>query len=408
MQDRFTGLDVHKQFVVGTTLDGDGNTLREFRFETTPQALREFAQQLESRDAVCLESTTNAVPIYRLLAQFAGRVVISNPLKTKVIAEGKIKTDKVDSRALADLLRSKYLPDVWVPDEATLRLRSVSSYRLALVRQRTQVKNRIHALLHRNLVPLPEISDLFGNHGRQFLQTVELPEDDRLQLEQELALLGVLDAQIEQADQRLAKAAVDDPRAELLLTIPGVSQQVAVGLLAAVGTIERFRSPKKLVSYLGLDPLGKRSAGHLFGPTRISKQGRSHARWLLIEAATAAVRVPGPIQSFYVRLRKKKGHSKAVVAAARKLACLVWKILKFGEPYAWAPPVQTHEKIRRMQILAGQPKQRSGAKKGQPSQGGKAAYRDRRRADHNLARLAQAQYEELVKQRAAAEAGGAS
>ena len=408
MQDRFTGLDVHKEFVVGTTLDGDGKTLREFQFETTPQALREYAQQLGPRDAVCLESTTNAVPIYRLLAQFAGRVVISNPLKTKAIAEGKIKTDKVDSHVLADLLRTNSLPDVWVPNEATLRLRSVSSYRLALVRQRTQVKNRIHSLLHRNLVPLPEVSDLFGKKGRQFLQTVELPEDDRLQLEQELALLGMLELQIEQADERLAKAAVDDPRSELLLTIPGVSQQVAVGVLAAIGTIERFASPKKLVSYLGLDPMGKRSAGHRFGPTRISKQGRSHARWLLVEAATAAVRVPGPIQSFYVRLRKKKGHNKAIVAAARKLACLVWKVLKFGEPYAWAPPVQTHEKIRRMQILAGWPKEKSGPKKGQPSQGGKAAYRARRKADFDLAKLAQAQYEELVRQRAQSEAGGRS
>lgn len=405
MQNRFTGLDAHKDFVVGTTLDGVGNIVREWHFSTTPRALRSFARELGPQDAVCLESTTNAVAIYRLLSRHAGRVVLSNPLQTKAIACAKIKTDKVDSLALAQLLRTGYLPTVWVPEEETLRLRSVSSYRLALVRQRTQVKNRIHSLLHRNLVPLPQVSDLFGKKGREFLQSVELPDDDRCQLDHELALLEFLGLQIQDADQRLAKAAMSDSRTELLLTIPGVSQQVAVGVLGAIGPIDRFAAPKKLVSYLGLDPLGRRTAGHLVGSTRISKQGRSHARWLLVEAANVAVKVPGPIQSFYVRLRKKKGHNKAIVAAARKLACLVWKILTTGEPYAWAPPQQTQEKIRRMQLLAGEPKKRPGPKKGQRSQGGQAGREARRKADYNLAKLAQAQYEELIRQRTE---GGAS
>jgi transposase len=401
---QYTGLDVHKQFVVGATLDARGTLLRQWRFPTTPEALRKFAQQLGPDDAVCLESTTNAVAIHRLLAQSAGQVVLSNPLQTKAIASAKVKTDKVDATVLAQLLRADYLPGVWVPDDPTLRRRGVVSYRQALVRQRTQAKNRIHSLLHRNLVPLPDVSDLFGQRGRTFLQQVELPLDDRLQLDQELVLLQLFDHQVEQAGERLAHAAADDPRTALLLSLPGVSHQVAIGVLAALGTIDRFPDPKHLVSYFGLDPLGKRSADQPFGPTRISKRGRSHARWLLVEAATAAIRVPGPLQSFYARLRKRKGHSKAIVGTARKLAVLVWHLLTSGQPYAWAPPVRTHEKIRRLQILAGQPKLPSGSKKGQPSKGGRAAYEQRRQADHNLARLAQTQYEELVQQRALTDA----
>lgn len=397
---QYTGLDVHKQFVFATTLSATGEVKRQWRFPTTPQALRQFAHTLSPDHAVCVESTTNAVPIHQLLVRHAGQVVISNPLQTKAIACAKIKTDKVDSYVLAQLLRTNYLPTVWVPDQPTQQLRQLSSYRLALVRQRTQVKNRVHSLLHRNLVPLPEVSDLFGKAGRAFLEQLQLPEPERFQLDQELGLLGVLQAQMETVDERLAQAAVPREELNLLLSLPGVSLQVAVGVLAAVGDITRFPEPKKLVSYLGLDPLGKRSADHPFGPTCISKRGRSHARWLLIEAATSAVRVPGPLKAFYLRLRPKKGHNKAIVATARKLACFLWHILTSGQPYRWAPPLRTHEKIRKAQLLAGGPKAKSGPKKGQPSRGGRQAYLARRRADHDLAKLAQAQYEQLIRQRA--------
>jgi len=329
----------------------------------------------------------------------AGQVVISNPLQTKAIASGKIKTDKVDSRVLAELLRAEYLPTVWVPDDYTIRLRGLTSYRTALIRQRTQLKNRIHAVLHRNLVAKPEVSDLFGKKGRAFLEQVKLPADERFQMDQELLLLNVLDAQITDVDKRIAEATIDTPQMRLLLTIPGFSLQVAPEVLAAIGTISRFGEPGKLVSYLGLDPLGKRSADQPFGPTRISRRGRSHARWLLIEAAHATVRSPGPLQAFYLRLRKKKAHNKAVCAVARKLVVLIWQMLTKDQPYSWAPPLRTHEKIRHIEIMAGKPKQKSGPKQGQPSNGGRQAYRERRKADHDIARLAQAQYEELVQLR---------
>lgn len=208
---QYIGLDVHKQFIVATTLDTQGRVARQERLATTRPALEAFAQRLTPDHALALESTTNAWPVYHLLAERAGRVVVSNPLQTKAIASAKIKTDKVDARVLAELLRADYLPLVWVPDPATQALRQLCSHRQALVRQRTQLKNRLHALLHRNLVPLPSVSDLFGRRGRAFLQEVELPPLERFQSDQELALLGLLDLQIEQADQQLAAAAVDSP-----------------------------------------------------------------------------------------------------------------------------------------------------------------------------------------------------
>ena len=120
----------------------------------------------------------------------------------------------------------------------------------------------------------PEVSDLFGKQGKAFLQQVKLPADERFQMDQELLLLSVLEAQITDADKRIAEATIDTPQMRLLLTIPGFSLQVAAGALAAIGIISRFGEPGKLISYLGLDPLGRETAGHRFGPTRISKRGR--------------------------------------------------------------------------------------------------------------------------------------
>jgi transposase len=396
---RYFGLDLHKQFTQIIAVDTRGRVVAQGRLHTTPEALRQFAQTLSPRDAICVEATTNAVAVHQLLAQHAGLAVISNPLQTKAIASAKIKTDKVDALVLAQLLRTDYLPTVWVPPAPTMQLRAQTSYRSALVRQRTQVKNRIHSLLHRQLIPLPEISDLFGQAGRTFLEQVPLPTAERLQLQQELALLDVLAAQIQAAEVQIAKSVAATAELRLLLSLPGFQLACAVGLLAAIGDITRFAAPDKLVSYVGLDPLARSSADHPFGSTRISKRGRSHARWLLIEAATAAVRVPGPLKAFYLRLKAKKGHNKAIVATARKLAVIAWHMLTTGEPYRWAPPIQTREKIRRVEILAGAPKQRSGKTKGVPSKGGRQTYRELRRAGHDMAKLAQAQYEQLVAQR---------
>lgn len=397
---RYTGLDVHKQFVQAATMSPDGDVLREWRFATTPEEIRAYAETLTENDAVALESTTNAAAIARLLGERAGRVVVSNPLKTRAIAEGKIKTDKVDALVLAQLLRADYLPEVWIPDDATLRLREITSYRTGLVQERTQVKNRVHSILHRNLIPRPEVRDLFGKTGRTYLETICLPHGESFQLAQALKHLDFLEERIADADREIAEQVVDSEDTRLLLSLPGVSLQVAAGIIAAIGDITRFAAPKKLVSYIGLDPLSKSSADEVFGSRRISKKGRSHTRWLLVEAATAAVRVPGPLQAFYVRLRAKKCHNKAIVATARKMLHFVWHMLMRGEPYRYAAPLRTHEKVRELEIMAGGKRRPSGKRSGVPSKGGKAAYRELRRHEHDRAMIAQAQYEELVRLRA--------
>lgn len=148
---RFIGLDVHREFAQVAMLEG-GQVRQVGRIPTTPAALRAFTETLGPDDQVALEATCNTFAIVRLLQQHAGRVVVSNPLRTRAIAEAKIKTDKVDAEVLVRLLASGWLPEVWVPDDLTQTLRQQVTHRARLVQQQTRLKNRVHSILHRNLV----------------------------------------------------------------------------------------------------------------------------------------------------------------------------------------------------------------------------------------------------------------
>ena len=148
------------------------------RVATTAEELQDFAQTLSKEDAVVLEATCNTEGIVRLLQAHAGRVAISNPRRTRAIAEAKIKTDKVDAQVLAQLLASDFLPEVWLPDEQTAMLRRQVARRTQLVRHRTRLKNQLHAILHRNLVPRCPVTDLFGRAGRTWLAQQVLPADE--------------------------------------------------------------------------------------------------------------------------------------------------------------------------------------------------------------------------------------
>jgi len=175
---RCIGLDVHRDFAQVAIWQG-GQVRQAGTFATTPEGVREFAAGLGPADEVALEATGNTWAIATLLACRAGRVVVSNPAKTRAIAEAKVKTDKVDAEILAQLLAADYLPSVWLPDAETNALRRQVLRRAHIVRQRTRLKNQVHAILARNLVPRCPAADLFGIKGRAWLAAQDLPPDEQ-------------------------------------------------------------------------------------------------------------------------------------------------------------------------------------------------------------------------------------
>jgi transposase len=397
---RSIGLDVHRDFCEVAIVEV-GEVRSAGRIETTPAALELFAGSLGATDRVALEVTGNAWEIARIIEPHVGRVLVVHPGETG-IRQARAKTDRLDARALAKLLAAGSLDGLWMPDEQTRVLRRRLARRTQLVRARTRAKNKCHAVLVRRLITKPAVSDLFGLAGRRWLREVELPVEERVTVDGCLRQIDFLDEEIAEVERQVATDALGSPEIKRLMTVPGVNVIVAATLLAAVGEITRFRTPRQLVGYLGLDPRVRQSGSTPAAHGRISKQGSAPARHALVEAAWSVVRQPGPLRAFYQRIRARRGHQVAVVAAARKLACLFWCMLTRGEDYAFQQPSLTRKKLRRLELQAG-------AERGQVKPGIWAANTAKRQAERELARQAELAYQRTVADwRAATATKGAS
>jgi len=318
-------------------------------------------------------------------------VVVSNPVKTRAIAEANVKTDKVDAAILAQLLAADYLPPVWLPDAETAALRRQVLRRAQIVRQRTRLKNQVHAILARNLVPRCPAADMFGIKGRKWLAAQDLPADEQAAA---AALLRQLDFHAQELaliDKDLGQAALGRPEVLRLMTIPGVDATVALSIVAAAGDFTRFRTPEKLVSYFGLNPKVRQSGGQPASHGQITKAGPAHARGMLVEAAWSASKAPGPLRAFYQRVRARRGMQAAAVATARKLAVLCWHLVIKGEDYAFALPSLIAHKQRKLELRAGAPPARG--RKGHAASYSLAAVRA---AERDLAAQGEAAYRTMV------------
>src|SRR5215211_6211002 len=301
---RATGLDVHRDFCVVAICE-DGQVRSGARVPSTPEGLTLLAESLVKSDRVALEVTGSCWEIARILEPHVERVVVVSPHDTG-ITRARAKTDRLDARTLARLLWSGELESVWMPDERCRVLRRRLARREQLVRARSRAKNEIHAVLQRRLQGKPPCSDLFGVKGRRWLAGLELPVEERESVDAGIRHIEFLDAEI-----------------------------------AAIEHADRFLTSRKLVAYLGLDPKVRQSGEAPARSGRISKRGSAAARWALVEAAWSVVGQPGPLHAFHDRTRARRGHGKAIVASARKLAILFWCMLTRDQDYAHQQPSLT-------------------------------------------------------------------
>jgi transposase len=384
---RSIGLDVHRDFCEVAIVEA-GEVRSAGRIETTPATLELFARSLCATDRVALEVTGNAWEIARILEPHVGEVLVVHPGDTG-IRQARAKTDRLDAKALARLLAAGSLDGLWMPDERTRALRRRLARRGQLVRARTRAKNECHAVLVRRLVKKPAVSDMFGLAGRRWLREVELPTWERETVDGCLRQIEFLDQEIAEVEKQVARDALGSPQIKRLMTVPGVNVIVAATFLAAVGDVGRFPGQRQLVGYLGLDPRVRQSGSTPATHGRISKQGSASARHALVEAAWSVVRQPGPLRAFYQRIRARRGHQVAVVAAARKLACLFWCMLTRGEDYAYGQPSLTKKKLRRLELQAG-------AERRKVKPGIWSTNQAMRGAERDLARQAEQAYQRTI------------
>src|SRR5215217_4849652 len=251
---------------------------------------------------------------------------LAHPLRTRAIAAARVKTDAIDARTLAQLLRSGMLPEAYI---APRDLRDLLRHRATLTRMRSAVKNRVHAILAKHGI-IHQHSDLFGKGGREFLAALELRAAPRRRLDSLIALICDFDREIADTTREIEQRAHQDDRVDVLCQIRGVGRYTALLIIAEIGDVTRFPSARHLCSWAGLAPTvrssdGKARLGH------ISRQGSPALRWALVEAAQKITTGSGPLREKFERIAKRRGRKIAKVAIAREILTLSYYGLRDGE-----------------------------------------------------------------------------
>jgi len=257
-----------------------------------------------------------------------------HPLRCKAIASARLKNDKVDAATLAQLLRADLLPDAWIAPPAVRQIRALLRHRTGLVRLRTQLQNRVHAVVAD--FGYDRSGSYLSGPGRGWLAGLELPAVSREIVTDWLTFIDALAPEIDRIDGELRQHAKTDPRVKVLTTLPGVGQFTALVMLAEIGDITRFPSARKLASWAGLTPTVRGSDltvrhGH------ISKQGSAWLRWVLNQAAQTAKRSP-EFAATYGTIAKRRGKKIATIAISRKLLTRAWHLLNQMQATAAATP----------------------------------------------------------------------
>jgi len=313
--------------------------LREQRINHTRGALRGFLEEFEPGSPVAVETIGNWYWITDEI-EAAGMVPqLVNARRAKVMSGSINKTDKLDARGLNRLQRSGTLPTVWIPPRDLRDARELPRTRMVLVRQRTKLKNRIHANLAKYGLKTDGVTDLFGVRGRRILGQCleELPEQTRYATQSLLDELDHLHARIGELEERMAELFSEIEALELIKTLPGVGFILGVVILTEVGDVERFPSASHLASYAGMTPRVHASGGHVrHGRTR--PDVNHYLKWAYAEAANVAMmhrrRHPRQhVSRLYDRVKRRRGHPKAIGAVGRHLAEATYWMLTKQEPY---------------------------------------------------------------------------
>ena len=334
----YVGIDYHKKYSHVTAIDDEGRVIRSHRLENRPETFQEFFRRLDGPSETVLEASRTWGVMYDLLEELEGveSVELAHSQKVRAIAEAKIKTDKIDSHILAQLLRADLIPAAYIPGKQTRCYKEMIRQRVFLVRMRTRLKNRIHVLLDRLHIPLPSVSDIFGKRGTDYLRKLNLPGVDGEILRENLQLLEAFNKLIKEAEREIESLLGENPLVKLLRTVPGLGPILAAVVALEIDRIERFLSPSKLASYTGLVPSTSASGGRIFHG-KLVPMSNKWLRWALVEAAWGSIRTSPYCRVYFENHKRQKGPHTAAIALARRLSEIIWHVLKENRGYEERP-----------------------------------------------------------------------
>jgi transposase len=329
----FVGLDVHKKTVVATAVDRLGNLIDQSEFGPSDDELIAYLRTLPGNQRVVLEASPVWEHFFDAASSTGAEVLVSNPYKTRLIAEASLKSDKVDSAALATLLRLDAVPTTYVPDERTRALRRAVRDRVYYRRLETSIRNHIYGALLARGIPY-EAGVLLRKARREELRAHGITEVDR-----GLDALISLEATTKDATSTIHAAFRESSEAQLLHSIPGIGELTAVALVAFLCPINRFPSFDRLSSYAGLCPTNHQSSSTSYQGAL--KPDCNHIlRWLLVESQWVHRHHcrNGYVARVGRRITRRKGGSRGAVAAAHALLRVVFATLKRGTPFTKDAP----------------------------------------------------------------------
>jgi transposase len=343
----FIGVDLHTNSFTACRLGVDGSESFE-TYQLASADMDRFCAGLDGDDEIAVEATGNSAWFRDSVIACVGRVVVVNPRQFQVIRKSVNKTDRNDARALAFFLSKDMLPETRAKSVAEGELASLTHTRDLLVKQRTRLLNKIHALFNRHGIKLKKES--LGSKralakleiGRfSALEQVELTivRDQAISL---TASIATLDKEIEAAAKKLGGY-------EGLTSIKGIGPRSAAVFLSAIGNIEDFETADKLAAYFGIVPKVSQS-NETDHRGRITKRGNKLARTTLVQSTLVAIRYSGYLNAFYRRIKERRGAGKAIIATARKMLKIIFDTLK----NKWVFEDFTTFKIAAKSIPAGQ------------------------------------------------------
>lgn len=325
MSTEYIGIDLHKRFFTVCAVGSDGARRWSDRWPTSAAGIAGFLARCDGESSVVIEASGPTWSFADQVVAHVGRLAVIDPRKTRLRAGYAAKTDRLDARRLADALRRDSVVPVYYPPVAIRQLRELCRYRATVVRMRTALKQRLHALLLRQGIAVPPRADLFGVGGRPWLAQQRIDGWAGVSFAGLLALYDQLETQLTPLERQVQREAAGDPVARALDRIPGVGAVLGLFLRAEIGDIRRFARAPQLASYAGLVPRVTQSGSHCHHG-RITKEGSPWLRWALIEAAIHGLRRPDRVGRWARRLAVQKGALKARVAVARMLCHEIFSV----------------------------------------------------------------------------------
>lgn len=331
----YLGCDVHKNYTTVSFVDENGDVKGTKNFFNNIDELKHLLSLFpEEEFAAVLEAGLNWGVIYDMLDSLSEvkNVSLAHPPKVKAIASAKIKTDKIDSKILGQLLRTDLIPEVWVPCRETRILKDIVRFRAFTVKIKTMIKNRTHDILRKSHINPPEVKDIFGKYGRMWLEGIELPDKraDKL-LRYHLRLKDTFEDMEKELKKWINREMKNNEDLELVKTIPGIRDVFGPIITLEIDDINRFPDHAHLHSYSGLVP-----STHVSGNTSYHGRlirGNRWLRWAFIEGAHTSVRISPYFREHYTRIKRRAGTQAASIASGRKLATIVYRVLKERRPY---------------------------------------------------------------------------